>query len=72
MDKLYELTDLCNHKHFAIIVLNFTHPPDLIWLVGFMVLNATFDTILVISWRLILLVEETGGPRENHRPAASH
>ena len=31
-----------------------------------MVLNATFNNILVISWRLALLVEETGGPRENH------
>ena len=28
--------------------------------------------ISVISWRSVLLVEETGGPRENHRPVASH
>jgi hypothetical protein len=34
------------------------------WLVWFMVLNATFSNIL--------LVEETGVPRENHRPIASH
>jgi hypothetical protein len=27
--------------------------------------NATFNNILVISWRLILLVEETGVPGEN-------
>jgi hypothetical protein len=33
-----------------------------------MVLNATFNNISVISWRSILLVEETGGPEENHRP----
>ena len=26
----------------------------------------------VTSWRSVLLVEETGGPGENHRPAASH
>ena len=26
----------------------------------------------VISWRSVLLVVETGVPRENHRPAASH
>ena len=38
----------------------------------FMVFNATFNNISVISWRSILLVEETGGPGENHRPAASH
>jgi hypothetical protein len=34
-----------------------------------MVFNATFNNISVISWRSVLLVEETG---ENHRPAASH
>jgi hypothetical protein len=28
--------------------------------------------ISVISWRSVLLVEETGGPRENHRAVASH
>ena len=37
-----------------------------------MVFNATFNTISVISWRSVLLVEETGGPGENHRPVASH
>jgi hypothetical protein len=35
-----------------------------------MVFNATFNNISVISWLSILLVEETGGPEENHRPAA--
>jgi len=30
------------------------------------VLNATFNNISVISWQSILLVEETGVPRENH------
>jgi len=34
-----------------------------------MVFNATFNNISVISWRSVLLEEETG---ENHRPAASH
>ena len=37
-----------------------------------MVFNATFNNISVISWWLVLLVEETGEPRENHRPDASH
>ena len=37
-----------------------------------MVLDATFNNISVISWRSVLLVEETGVPGENHRPAASH
>jgi hypothetical protein len=33
------------------------------------VFNATFNNISVISWRAVLLLEETGG---NHRPRASH
>ena len=33
-----------------------------------MVSNATFDNISVISLRSVLLVGETGGPGENHRP----
>ena len=36
-----------------------------------MVFNVTFNNISVISWRSVLLVEETGGPGENHRPVAS-
>ena len=39
----------------------------LFWL--FMVLNATFNYISVISWKSVLLVEETG---DNNRPVASH
>ena len=38
----------------------------------FMVLNATFNTISIISWQSVLLVEKTGVPRENHRPVVSH
>jgi len=41
------------------------------WL-GIMLLNTTFNNISVISWRLVLLVEETGAFRENHTPATSH
>jgi hypothetical protein len=37
-----------------------------------MVFNATFNNISVISWRSVLLVEEPGGPGENHRPVESH
>jgi hypothetical protein len=39
---------------------------------GGIVLNATSNTISVILWQSVLLVEETGVPRENHRPVASH
>ena len=34
--------------------------------------NATFNNILDISWRSVLLVQETGIPGENHRPVVSH
>jgi hypothetical protein len=37
-----------------------------------MVFSATLKTILVISWRSALLVEETAGPGENHRSVAGH
>jgi hypothetical protein len=37
-----------------------------------MVFNATFNNISFISWRSVLLVEETVVSGENHRPAASH
>ena len=38
-----------------------------------MMFYATFSNISVMSWRsAFLLVEETGVPRENYRPVASH
>jgi hypothetical protein len=42
-------------------------------LFGFMMFNTTFNNtcISVISWRSVLLLEETGIPGENHRSAAS-
>jgi hypothetical protein len=36
-----------------------------------MVFNTTFNNISFISWRSVLLVEETRVPGENHQPAAS-
>ena len=40
----------------------------------FMVFNATFNNISLISWLSVLLVEETRGrvSKENHRPVTSH
>ena len=38
---------------------------------GFIVFNGTFNDISVISWRSVLVVEETGVPGENHKPAES-
>jgi hypothetical protein len=40
-----------------------------IWILVF---NTTFSNISAISWRPILVVEEAGVPRENHRPWASN
>jgi hypothetical protein len=37
-----------------------------------MVLKANFNNISIISWWLVLLVEETKVPGENHQPVASH
>jgi hypothetical protein len=45
--------------------------PMMIWF-RLVVFNATFNNISVISWRSVLLVEETGVPGENHRTGASH
>ena len=42
---------------------------DLGWIMAF---NATFNNISGISWRSVLLMEETGVPGQNHRPAASY
>ena len=45
--------------------------PSMFLLAWFMVFNATFNNIPVISWRSVFLVEETGVLEENHRPVAS-
>ena len=37
-----------------------------------MVFIATFNNISVILWQSDLLVEETGGPGENHQSVTSH
>jgi hypothetical protein len=36
-----------------------------------MVFNASLNNVSVISWRSVLLMEETGVPGENRRPAVS-
>ena len=40
--------------------------------VRFMLFNAIFNNISVISWWSVLLLEETGVPGENHRLVASY
>jgi hypothetical protein len=41
--------------------------------VGFITIYpiSAFNNILTISWRSVVLVEETGVPEENHRPVVS-
>ena len=41
-------------------------------LVRVMVFKATFNDISVISWRSVLLLEESGVPGVNHRHVVSH
>jgi hypothetical protein len=41
-------------------------------MVKVMIFNAIFNNISEISWRSDLLVDETGIPKENHRPATSY
>jgi hypothetical protein len=57
-------------KYFIIILIK-SLKQHLDWF-GFMVFSATFNNISVISWQLVLLMEETIGPRENHRLVTSH
>jgi hypothetical protein len=54
----------------TVIVL--MHQMSVSVIVCLMVFNATLNNISVVLWRSVLLVEETGGPEENHRPVASH
>jgi hypothetical protein len=41
-------------------------------IVRIIVFKATFNNISVISWQSVLLVEETGGHGEKHRPVTSN
>ena len=64
------MEELRNTKEVTFIVQ--PHSVTKLKYVGVMVFNATFSNISVISWRSVLLVEETGVPGENHRSVASH
>ena len=58
-----------DHKIYRMLSVEHNAQILVLW---FMVFNATFSDISVISGRPVLLVEETGVPGENHRPVASH
>jgi hypothetical protein len=62
---------MSRYLHFPVIGLAWLGLAWLGWF-GFMVFNSTFNNISVISWRSVLLVEETRVLRENHQLAASH
>ena len=63
-----------NVKNFTYFTNKIAHSSTIFvqGLVRFMVFNATFNNISAISWLSALLVEETWGSGENHRPVASH
>jgi uncharacterized DUF497 family protein len=56
------------HSFTFYINIRYTIVKDLnrLVIVMVMVFNATFNNISVISWRSVLLMEETGVSRENH------
>ena len=69
---LSELTSLISNKIKQMLLHNgsemISRPRSHSWIIGWVYgVNATFNNISVISWRLVLLVEETGGPGENHQ-----
>ena len=57
---------------FIYLSIHLLKPQNVLYGLWFIAFNATFNNISVISWRSVLLVEETGVPGENHRPVASH
>ena len=67
---------MCLYSHFLTIlhlycvtVTEFNWGVLALWVKVF---NATFNNITAILWWSVLLVEETGVPRENHWSATSH
>ena len=63
-------------RRYQLLVEKYSRTYDEIWYLAIkirvMVFNSTFNNISLISWRSVVLVDETGVPGENHRPAASH
>ena len=69
------IIDLGSKTGLSGAILKEGHPLWWIIIVLFvylMVFNTTFKNISIISWRSVLLLDETGRPGENHQPVASH
>ena len=55
------------HKRLNALTVNISSMSSILGLgVRAIALNATFSNISIISWRYVLMVEETGVPGENH------
>jgi hypothetical protein len=64
-DYLY-VFPVINYKEITSFSYGHNKPNDVDYRVRVMVFNITFNNISIISWRSVLLVEETEIPRENH------
>jgi hypothetical protein len=65
----------CIYRYYLIqpSIISGSSGVDTLWVrIRVMVFNDTFNNISVISWRSVLLVEETRVPGEKDRPDASH
>ena len=63
--------DLFTTKEVMRVAMSFSMKSDIcgVRVMGF---NTTFNNISAKLWWPVLLVEETGVPRQNHQPAISH
>jgi hypothetical protein len=61
------------HNPASVVVITVFLGSLICFFICLMVLYTTFNnSSVIISWRSVLLVEEIGGPGENHWPVASH
>jgi hypothetical protein len=65
------ISDVDDVQGVRVVVFNIISDVDDVQGVRVVVFNIIFNNIAVISWRSVLLVEETGAPGENHRPITS-
>ena len=66
---LPSLFKILYQRHASLIIIIKNIKNKIHGWVRVMAFNTTFNSILALSWRSVLLMEETESPRENHRPA---